>query len=266
MFPLTRPRVSRLLPEAHSRGDRSEVCDDRAVSARSNVPRSDVAGSSVRRVGRPRAVARPRSGLSPREEILTAAAELFTTHGYAATTTRAMAERAGIRQASIYHYFGGKEDILAELLESTVRPSLETAGALTGGTPEERLWELCHCDARLLCSGPHNLGALYLLPEVRTERFAAFRRMRGELKDAYARLLAATSAGAALTPADRALRTDLLFALIEGVILIRRDAPGEMAADVLETLAAATADAALRLAGIADRDLPGPRTTGRGPA
>ncbi|GAB3139280.1 TetR/AcrR family transcriptional regulator [Microbispora hainanensis] len=256
MFPLTRRDVSRPLPEAHSGGARPEVCDDRPVSAR----------STVRRVGRPRAVERPRSELSPREEILTAAAELFTTHGYAATSTRAMAERAGIRQASIYHYFGGKEDILAELLESTVRPSLETARALTGGTPEQRLWELCHCDARLLCSGPHNLGALYLLPEVRTERFAAFRRMRDELKDTYGRLLAETSAGAALTPGELALRTDLLFALIEGVILIRRDAPGEMAADVLETLAAATADAALRLAGVPDGDLPGLRETGRGPA
>lgn len=257
MFPLTRRDVSRPLPEAHSRSAPPKVCDDRPVSAR----------STVRRVGRPRAVERPRSELSPREEILTAAAELFTAHGYAATSTRAMAERAGIRQASIYHYFDGKEDILAELLESTVRPSLETARALTGGTPEQRLWELCHCDARLLCSGPHNLGALYLLPEVRTERFAAFRRMRDELKDTYARLLAATSAGAALTPDERALRTDLLFALIEGVILIRReDAPGEMAADVLETLAAATADAALRLAGVPDRNLPGLRKTGHGPA
>ncbi len=252
------------------------MCDDRGVSARSDLPISDVpgagetgssgTGSGVRRVGRPRAVARPRGDLSPREEILTAAAELFTTHGYAATSTRAMAERAGIRQASIYHYFDGKEDILAELLESTVRPSLETARALTGATPEERLWQLCHCDARLLCSGPHNLGALYLLPEVHTERFAGFRRMRGELKDTYGRLLAATSAGAALTPAERALRTDLLFALIEGVILIRRDTPGAMAAGVLETLAAATADAALRLAGVADGDLPDLRKKGDGPA
>ncbi|GAA2207518.1 TetR/AcrR family transcriptional regulator [Nonomuraea monospora] len=202
-------------------------------------------------------MARPRSELSPREEILAAAAELFTVHGYAATTTRALAERAGIRQASIYHYFDGKEDILAELLESTVRPSLEAARALAGATAEERLRELCQRDARLLCAGPYNLGALYLLPEVRTERFAGFRRMREELKAAYGELLAGTSAGAALSPEDRALRTDLLFALIEGVILIRRDTPGEMAATAVETLAAATADAALRLAGVRERHLPG---------
>lgn len=63
-----------------------------------------------RRVGRPRAQERPDSGLSAREELLSAAAELFTTRGYAATTTRAVAERAGMRQATMYHYVSGKED------------------------------------------------------------------------------------------------------------------------------------------------------------
>ncbi|MFD1272046.1 helix-turn-helix domain-containing protein [Streptomyces kaempferi] len=52
---------------------------------------------------------------------------MFTTRGYAATTTRAVAERAGMRQASMYHYVSGKEELLAELLESTVTPSLAFA-------------------------------------------------------------------------------------------------------------------------------------------
>ena len=47
----------------------------------------------------------------------------------------------------------------------------------------------------LLCGGPHNLGGLYLLPEVRAERFAGFHAVRAELKDAYRQLLAATAAG-----------------------------------------------------------------------
>lgn len=201
-----------------------------------------------RRVGRPRALARPESGLSPRDELLGAAAELFTTRGYAATTTRAVAELAGMRQASMYHYFAGKEDLLAALLEGTVCPSLELAGALIrrDDVPGEvRLWALCRADVALLCGGPHNLGVLYLLPEVRAERFAGFRAVRGELKAAYAALLAATTAGAALPPAAFAIRADLVFGLIEGVILIRREAPIPDAA----AFAAATADAALRVAG-----------------
>lgn len=216
--------------------------------------------STPRRVGRPRAVARPRTGLSPREEVLAAAAELFTGQGYAATTTREVAERAGIRQASIYHYFKGKEEILASLLESTVRPSLEAARALMDATEpaEARLWALCHRDVRLLCSGPHNLGALYLLPEA--ERFERFREMRDALKDAYARLLARTAVAATLAEPELALRARLVFSLVESVILVRRDAP---ALDV-EPTAEATADAALRVGGVPDGELPRLRELGRG--
>ncbi|MFJ7943357.1 TetR/AcrR family transcriptional regulator [Streptomyces sp. NPDC096354] len=201
-----------------------------------------------RRVGRPRAQQRADSGLSAREELLAAAAELFTTRGYAATTTRAVAERAGMRQATMYHYVAGKEDLLAELLESTVTPSLALAGKLLaddGTAAEDRLWELCRSDVALLCGGPYNLGALYVLPEVRAERFAGFHRVRDELKEAYGTLLAATRAGAALDEGELALRTDLVFGLIEGVILVRRSGPERPVA----AFAAATADAALRIAG-----------------
>ncbi|MEU2429841.1 TetR/AcrR family transcriptional regulator [Streptomyces sp. NPDC007861] len=205
-------------------------------------------GTTGRKVGRPRAEQRPDSGLSAREELLAAAAELFTTRGYAATTTRVVAERAGMRQATMYHYFRGKEDLLAELLESTVTPSLALARVLLadeGRGAEERLWELCRSDVGLLCGGAHNLGALYLLPEVRAERFSGFHRVRADLKDAYGRLLAATAVGRALDAGELALRTDLVFGLIEGVILIHRSDPER----AVGSFAAATADAALRIAG-----------------
>ncbi|MGW3739231.1 TetR/AcrR family transcriptional regulator [Streptomyces sp. NPDC005146] len=201
-----------------------------------------------RRVGRPRAQQRADSGLSAREELLTAAAELFTARGYAATTTRAVAERAGMRQATMYHYVAGKEDLLAELLESTVTPSLALAGKLLADdatAAEDRLWELCRSDVALLCGGPYNLGALYVLPEVRAERFAGFHRVRDELKEAYGTLLAATRVGTALEEGELALRTDLVFGLIEGVILVRRSGPERPVA----AFAAATADAALRIVG-----------------
>lgn len=210
------------------------------------------ADEGPRRVGRPRADRlRPHSGRPPREEILCAAAELFTARGYAATTTRAVAERAGMRQATMYHYFGGKEELLAELLESTVAPSLVLARQLladSGRPAARRLWELCRSDVLLLCGGPYNLGALYLLPEVGGARFAQFRRMRGELRDGYGVLLDGTVAGAELA-GDRpalALRNDLVFGLIEGVMLIHRADPGRP----VTVFAEATADAALRIAGV----------------
>ncbi|MFF5446674.1 helix-turn-helix domain-containing protein [Streptomyces sp. NPDC012888] len=206
----------------------------------------------VRRVGRPRAdQRRPVSGRTPREELLDAAAELFTLRGYAATTTREVAQRAGMRQASMYHYFGGKEQLLAELLQSTVAPSLLAAGRLLadpGRGAAARLWELCRSDVQQLCGGPHNLGALYLLPEVSGDRFAQFRSMRTELKGIYRQLLgeAAADAGEAWDAGALGLRNDLVFGLIEGVILIHRSDPGRSVAEFAE----ATADAALRIAGL----------------
>ncbi|MFF7054444.1 TetR/AcrR family transcriptional regulator [Streptomyces griseorubiginosus] len=207
------------------------------------------AAESGRRVGRPRAARRPESGLAPRAELLVAAAELFTTLGYAATSTRAVAERAGMRQASMYHYVSGKEELLAELLESTVTPSLAYARELLADDtvpPERRLWELCRADVEVLCGGPYNLGGLYLLPEVRTERFAGFHAVRAELKDAYRQSIAATAAGGVLAKSELDLRTDLVFGLIEGVILVHRSDPERS----VSVFAEATADAALRIAGV----------------
>ncbi|MEU6774913.1 helix-turn-helix domain-containing protein [Streptomyces sp. NPDC046759] len=219
--------------------------------------------STSRRVGRPRAQERPASGLEPREEVLAVAAELFTTQGYTATSTRAVAERAGLRQASLYHYFDGKEAILAALLEGTVRPSLEVARELvarTAAAAEARLWALCRSDVMLLCRGPHNLGALYLLPEAQTERFAVFHRIRTELKAVYGELLAGTEPGGTLGAAELGLRTDLVFGLTESVILVRRADPARAPL----TLAVATADAALRIAGVPQRSLARLRREGEG--
>ncbi|WP_235921471.1 TetR/AcrR family transcriptional regulator [Lentzea tibetensis] len=199
-----------------------------------------------RKVGRPRA-----TGVSgdSRRDLLDAAAELFTTRGYAATSTRAIAQRAGLRQASLYHYFGGKDDVLAELLEATVLPSLQRAeelGALDV-PPMVKLWALSEFDIALLCGGAHNLGALYLLPELNSERFARFRAERAALKVAYGELVDGPE-----------VRVDLVFGLVEGVILTRR----EKAISEVADFAAAGADACVRVAGCAEDDLPEVRAAG----
>src|SRR5690606_6446151 len=67
------------------------------------------------RPGRPRHL--PDKGVgTPREQVLEAAALLFTSKGFAATSTREIAEAVGIRQASLYYHFAGKDEILAALL------------------------------------------------------------------------------------------------------------------------------------------------------
>ncbi|RZB13321.1 TetR/AcrR family transcriptional regulator, partial [Streptomyces sp. F001] len=66
------------------------------------------------------------------------------------------------------------------------------------------------------------------------------------LKDTYRQLLAATGTGAALARAELDLRTDLVFGLIEGVILVHRSDPERP----VSVFAESAADAALRVAGV----------------
>ncbi|MET9199490.1 helix-turn-helix domain-containing protein [Gordonia sp. NPDC003585] len=190
--------------------------------------------------GRPRLVEPKRRGETAREEILDAAAELFTSRGYTGTSTRMIADAVGIRQASMYHYFATKDDILAALLETTVLTPLDHARRLlTEERPAlERLLDLARYDVTQLASSRWNLGALYLLPEVRDERFTEFRAARRELADIYARL--ATEALG--TASDK--RNLLPFRLVESVIMMRGDeARGELgehtAAGLVDTIVGA---------------------------
>ncbi|WP_051187290.1 TetR/AcrR family transcriptional regulator [Nocardia tenerifensis] len=194
--------------------------------------------------GRPRVEQRRRRGQTPRAEILDAAGELFTTNGYANTSTRVVADAVGIRQASLYHHFAAKDDILDALLAETIAAPLELAerlGKVSAPVPT-RLYALARFDVRQLCAARWNLGALYLLPELRTERFAMFRRRRDELREHYERLAAGVLAevgGAGVAGAEA-----LPFRLVETVINMRSD-QGEAPADSERTIP----EAALRVLG-----------------
>lgn len=194
------------------------------------------------RRGRPRLEASRRPGCSARDEILDAAAELFTTVGYAATSTRRIAESVGIRQASLYHHFAAKDDILDALLADTVDTSVRLAAELLAesGPGAPRLHTLVVADTAQLCGGSWNLGTLYLLPELRAERFAAFRRRRGELRSHYRELSRAVIADHD-GPVDG---DDLPFRLVEAAINRRSD-DGTCPPDYPWTIA----QAALRMLG-----------------
>lgn len=192
---------------------------------------------------------RRRVGGTPQDEILDAAGELFTEQGYAGTSTRAIAEAVGLRQASLYHHFATKEDILSALLLQTVVPTLELARAQDPtDPPRDRLEALVRFDVTQLATSRWNLGALYLLPELRTPAFDAFRADRLELRDRY-RAMAAEVVNAGVTDigvtdtgtTDTGVigagdpRCALPFRLVESVIGLRSD--GEIGAEDATVLA-----------------------------
>ena len=148
-------------------------------------------------VGRPRKNSPRRRGNTAREEILDASAELFTTRGFATTSTHQIADAVGIRQASLYYHFPSKTEIFLTLLKSTVEPSMALAAELgtSDASPAQRLWALVAAETHLLLSTRWNVGRLYQLPIVASEEFAEFHAQRHELKNTY-RTLAAEIVGA----------------------------------------------------------------------
>lgn len=62
-----------------------------------------------------------RDGDATRQRLLRAALELFTTTGFRATTTPAIAERAGVAEGTIYRHFQGKDQLLNEVYRAAHR-------------------------------------------------------------------------------------------------------------------------------------------------
>lgn len=207
---------------------------------------------SITRAGRPRLTTKRRPGSTARDEILDAAGELFTTLGYTGTSTRTIAEAVGIRQASLYHYFKTKDDILCALLSQTVTPTLmiidRLADAEPALSPAEHLHALAVFDGRQLLDGRWNLGALYLQPELRGARLEPFWSDRERLRLHY---LDVSRAIVSDTGVDEAA-ADLPFRLVESLVNMWTTQPGPERVQLPEHVA----DACVRVLGMPDDATP----------
>ncbi len=65
-------------------------------------------------------MARPRKedARDTRRLILDAALDLFSTHGYYATSMRQIARAVGVRESALYHHYSSKDAILSALLDT----------------------------------------------------------------------------------------------------------------------------------------------------
>lgn len=177
------------------------------------------------RPGRPRYVQGPDSALLPRDQILDSSARLFVHQGFAATSTREIADRVGIRQASLYYHFpSGKDEILRELLEQSVRPTVDKVAQIEGlcppEAPETALYVLMLLDVRTLASLPHNTGFLARLPEVtRSPAYEPYDKIRRGLEDTYERLGRQVVSSYVVVPGTTG---EWLLNHAETVILMRR--------------------------------------------
>jgi AcrR family transcriptional regulator len=74
-----------------------------------------------------------RTGVRRREQIVTAAIEVFGQFGFAGGTIRSIAERVGVSHAALLQHFGSKEGLLMAVLEEWDRRTVESSLAHLDG-------------------------------------------------------------------------------------------------------------------------------------
>jgi AcrR family transcriptional regulator len=107
--------------------------------------------------------------------VVAAARDLFAERGYAATTTRAIAERAGVNEVTIFRRFTSKAGILRVIASQFAEQAAGTAGASSGspalppaGSPSQVRARLTELAQREITSAVANGGlALRLALEAR---------------------------------------------------------------------------------------------------
>jgi len=78
-----------------------------------------------------------------RNRLLDATAELMLEQGYAAATSRRVAERAGVRPALVHYYFPTMDDLFLAVLRRGTQINMQTQReALNSANPLRQLWEL----------------------------------------------------------------------------------------------------------------------------
>jgi len=63
-------------------------------------------------------------------QILDMAEQLFTDHGYAATSIRNIADQAGVNPALVHYYFGNKHALLETVLQHSLEPMVNALASL----------------------------------------------------------------------------------------------------------------------------------------
>jgi AcrR family transcriptional regulator len=150
-----------------------------------------------------------------REALLVAARAMFAEHGYDRTTMRAVAARASVDPALIYHYFpGGKRALLAETL-TLPAPMAEMMTGLDIET--DRLG--CELLRRALQVWDGN--QLVREQGVALIRIAVASRTAGQMLRPALLAFVEGMIGKALRDDNRELRAALVLAHVQGILLHR---------------------------------------------
>lgn len=74
-------------------------------------------------------------GAERREQIIQTATDVFATEGFEGTALKRVAELVGVKEATLFHYFSGKQELLTAVLAERDRRSRDLGGLVEFGLP-----------------------------------------------------------------------------------------------------------------------------------
>jgi AcrR family transcriptional regulator len=156
-----------------------------------------------------------------REQVLVAALELLDERGMAGLTMSALAQRAGMSRATLYHYFSDVDAVLAAWVGEEIKRSLAAlvSEATAIADPLARLEHVIDAQAQIFGSQHHRLNAEHFESEAGAP---AVRREVSNQMAPLRHLLAATvseaqRSGTFRPDLDPELAADLLLGLIAAI-------------------------------------------------
>jgi AcrR family transcriptional regulator len=127
-----------------------------------------------------------------REKIVKAALSLFQTKGFDATTTKAIARKAGIAEGTVFNYFKSKDDIALHFFEQEVDSAMASVRdnpRLKKAPLEEKLFALVHAQLEYLAPYQRFIGSALIHALKPSSPLGPFSHRAMELRHRYLRFV-----------------------------------------------------------------------------
>lgn len=123
-----------------------------------------------------------------RDRIVKGALSLFQSKGFDATTTKAIARKAGIAEGTVFNYFKSKDDIALYFFEQEVDHAIASVREnprLRKAPLEEKLFTLVHSQLEFLAPYERFIGAALIHALKPASPFGPFSHRAQELRHRY---------------------------------------------------------------------------------
>ncbi|OFI36644.1 TetR family transcriptional regulator [Arthrobacter sp. SW1] len=150
-----------------------------------------------------------------RAAILAAARRLFAEHGFDGTSLRQVAREAGVDPALVHHYFKGKDELFAFSVDLPADP-VQVLSGVSSPDPARRAEEIVLAVLRLWESPAQHSLVAFLRGTIGSKAKTAL------LRELVSRtILQRIMDGLPGSPAERALRGNLVATQVVGLMLVR---------------------------------------------